>query len=179
MLSDHSKIQLLVFVNDSDSVYPVLNTFGFMNSSWIQERVDYSAERPHRVLFHNYNKLINIIITFLLLFFFTNYCPSSKLILQANCSCSDMSIALDDIYIMRNESCNEITPTTTPNPPTTTSSPPSAMDCTFEHGEAHFKMQNGILITFLWYQSKTVFSNIELTRTRQILTSFACVFNLF
>ncbi|TNM98369.1 hypothetical protein fugu_014615 [Takifugu bimaculatus] len=100
----HSEIQLLVFVNDSDSVYPVLNTFGFMNSSWIQERVDYSAERPHR------------------------------LILQANCSCSDMSIALDDIYIMRNESCNEITPTTTPNPPTTTSSPPSAMDCTFEHG---------------------------------------------
>lgn len=57
MLSDPSEIQLLVFVNDSVSMYPVLNTFGYMNSSWIQERVDYSAERPHQVLFHNYNKL--------------------------------------------------------------------------------------------------------------------------
>lgn len=147
MLSESSEIQLLVYVNDSVGLYPVLNTFGYMNGSWIQERVDYSAEHPHQVLFHNYNKIINIIITFLL-FFLMNYCPSSKLILQANCSCSDMSIALDDIYIMRNESCNEITPTTTPNPPTMTSSPPSAMDCTFEHGDAHFKMQNAILINF-------------------------------
>lgn len=105
-----------------------------MNQSWIQARVNYSVNHPHQVPFHNNNKLINII--FLLLFLLI-YCPSSKLILQANCKCSD-SIALDDIRILRDKSCNEITPTTTPNPPTTTSSTPSAMDCTFEHGEAHF-----------------------------------------
>ncbi|TWW73586.1 LDL-receptor class A domain-containing protein 2 Skeletal organic matrix MAM and [Takifugu flavidus] len=92
-----------------------------------------------------------------------------ELILQANCSCSDMSIALDDIYIMRNESCNEITPTTTPNPPTTTSSPPSAMDCTFEHDMCGFDydlcgFHNSVTHKGQWIRKRATEEEVDHTR---------------
>ena len=67
-----------------------------------------------------------------------NYHPSSQIILQASCpSSAEGSFSLDDVHIIRGTSCDEIIPTTTPDPVTmTTAAPASAMDCTFEQGDA-------------------------------------------
>lgn len=72
---------------------------------------------------------------------------------------------------MRDKSCGEVTPTTTPNPPTTTSPPPSAMDCTFEEGEVYFKMLNGIIKTLLLHHRKLTLTGSELTSTGPIFLS--------
>ncbi len=60
-----------------------------------------------------------------------------QIILQARCSGSvEQSMALDDVHIIRDRFCNDIVPTTTPEPDTkTTAAPDSAMDCTFEQCE--------------------------------------------
>ncbi|XP_034743360.1 MAM and LDL-receptor class A domain-containing protein 1 [Etheostoma cragini] len=101
-----SFITLTVFVNETAGLHPVWNTNGFMNNTWIQDRVDYNASGRHQI------------------------------ILQANYSSSmDGSLALDDIHIIRGRICDDIIPTTTLNPATTTTSAPaSAIDCTFEQG---------------------------------------------
>ncbi|XP_074507832.1 MAM and LDL-receptor class A domain-containing protein 1 [Sebastes fasciatus] len=101
-----SSITLTVFVNETAGLRPVWTTNGFTNRTWIQDRVDYNASGPH------------------------------QMILQANCSSSTCgSFALDDVHIIRGRFCDDIIPTTTPNPATTTTTAPaSAMDCTFEQG---------------------------------------------
>ncbi|XP_038573588.1 MAM and LDL-receptor class A domain-containing protein 1 [Micropterus salmoides] len=101
-----SAIKLTVLVNETAGLRSVWNTSGYMNGTWIQDRVDYSASGLHQI------------------------------ILQASCPASkEGSFALDDIHIIREKSCNDIIPTTTPNPATTTTTAPaSAMDCTFEQG---------------------------------------------
>ncbi|XP_070701014.1 MAM and LDL-receptor class A domain-containing protein 1 [Pempheris klunzingeri] len=108
-----SDITLTVFVNETAGLRPVWNTSGYMNNSWIQDRVDYSTSGPHQI------------------------------ILQASCADSkEGSFALDDIHIIRNKSCEELIPTTTPKPATTpTTAPSSAMDCTFDQG--FFLLLNG------------------------------------
>ncbi|KAF3698789.1 MAM and LDL-receptor class A domain-containing protein 1 [Channa argus] len=101
-----SVITLTVFVNDTAGLRSVWNTSGYMNNTWIQDRVDYRSSGPHQI------------------------------ILQASCPASkEGSFALDDVHIIRNESCHDIILTTTPNPVTmTTAAPASAMDCSFEQG---------------------------------------------
>lgn len=66
------------------------------------------------------------------------YCSLLQIILQARCPAStDDSFSLDDVHIIRNMSCDDLIPTTTPYPTTTmTSAPASAMDCTFEEGKS-------------------------------------------
>lgn len=59
VLPGPTKIQLLVFVNDSDGLRPLWNINGNMNNSWIQARVNYSTKSPHQVPFHNNNKMIS------------------------------------------------------------------------------------------------------------------------
>lgn len=63
-----------------------------------------------------------------------------QIILQASgprgFSYKDGSFALDDVHIIRNKSCHDMIPTTTPNPTTTITAPPSAMDCNFEQGDS-------------------------------------------
>lgn len=49
MLLEPSDITLRVFVEDTDGLRLVLETNGYMNNTWIQERVDYNASRPHKV----------------------------------------------------------------------------------------------------------------------------------
>lgn len=49
----HLKIKLSVFVSDSVGLHPVWNTYGYINKSWIQARVDYSVKSPHQVQFRN------------------------------------------------------------------------------------------------------------------------------
>lgn len=99
-----SDITLTVFVNDTSGLRPVWNTNGYMNDTWIQDKVDYNASGRHQI------------------------------ILQATCPRSRCgSFALDDIHIIMNKSCDGFIPTTTPNPVTmTTTAHGSAMDCTFE-----------------------------------------------
>ncbi|XP_076601190.1 MAM and LDL-receptor class A domain-containing protein 1 [Chaetodon auriga] len=99
-------ITLTVFVKETAGLRPVWNTTGYLNDTWIQARVDYSASGPHQI------------------------------ILQAQLSNPRTeTFSLDDIHIMRDRSCDDSIPTTTPNPATvTTSAPSSAMDCTFEQG---------------------------------------------
>ena len=63
--------------------------------------------------------------------------PLSQIILQASCNTSEVSLALDDVHIIRDKSCDEMIPTTTSAPATTTTpAPASPMDCTFEQGDA-------------------------------------------
>ncbi|XP_058498690.1 MAM and LDL-receptor class A domain-containing protein 2 isoform X1 [Solea solea] len=101
-----SSITLTVFVKDSVGLHAVWNTTGYMNKTWIQGRVDYSASEPHQI------------------------------ILQANSSTTlEECFALDDVHIMRNRACDYIIPTTTSAPATTiTPAPATAMDCAFEQG---------------------------------------------
>ncbi|XP_069366962.1 MAM and LDL-receptor class A domain-containing protein 2 [Paralichthys olivaceus] len=101
-----SRITLTVFLNETAGLRPVFNTTGYLNSTWILNRVDYSASEPHQI------------------------------IVQASCNDSLAgSLALDDVYIIRGKSCDDRIQTTTPVPATiTTTAPPSAMDCTFEQG---------------------------------------------
>ncbi|XP_044077011.1 MAM and LDL-receptor class A domain-containing protein 1 isoform X2 [Siniperca chuatsi] len=102
-----SVITLTVFVNETAGLRHVWNTSGYMNNTWIQDRVDYSASGLHQIILQA-------------------TCPKSK----------EGSFALDDVHIIRDKSCDDdIIPTTTPNPATTTTTAPaSAMDCTFEQG---------------------------------------------
>ncbi|KAK1879509.1 MAM and LDL-receptor class A domain containing protein 1 [Dissostichus eleginoides] len=105
-LSRPSDFNLTMFVNESAGLRPVWSTRGYLNYTWIQDRVDYNASGPHQI------------------------------ILQASCpNSNDGSLSLDDIHIIRGQFCDDIFPTTTPNPvTTTTTAPASAMDCTFEKG---------------------------------------------
>lgn len=48
-LLEPSHITLTVFVNETAGLRPVWNTNGYMNGTWIQDRVDYSASEPHQV----------------------------------------------------------------------------------------------------------------------------------
>lgn len=47
-----SDITLTVFVNETVGLRPVWETRGYMNNSWIPERVDYNASGPHQVSFY-------------------------------------------------------------------------------------------------------------------------------
>lgn len=47
--SGPSYITLTVFVNETAGLRSVWNTSGYMNSTWIQDRVDYSSSGPHQV----------------------------------------------------------------------------------------------------------------------------------
>ncbi|XP_068593728.1 MAM and LDL-receptor class A domain-containing protein 1 isoform X2 [Cebidichthys violaceus] len=106
LINTPSHVTLTVFVNETTGLRPVWTTNGFLNSTWIQDRVDYNSSGPHQI------------------------------ILQASCpKLNDGSFALDDIHIIRDRFCDDIIPTTTPNPSTTTpTAPASNMDCTFEQG---------------------------------------------
>ncbi|XP_028283475.1 MAM and LDL-receptor class A domain-containing protein 2 [Parambassis ranga] len=100
-----SAFTLTVFVNESVGLRPIWNTNGFLNNTWIMDRVDYSASGPHQIILHV-------------------RAPALK----------EGSFAVDDVHI-HDMSCDDIIPTTTPNPPTTTTAAPaSGMDCTFEEG---------------------------------------------
>ncbi|XP_069014100.1 apical endosomal glycoprotein [Embiotoca jacksoni] len=101
-----SGITLTVFINETAELRPVWNASEFKVNKWIESRVDYSASGPHQI------------------------------ILQARSLASkEGSLALDDIHIIRDKTCNDIIQTTTPNPiTTTTTTPVSDMDCTFEEG---------------------------------------------
>nr|XP_020490862.1 MAM and LDL-receptor class A domain-containing protein 1-like isoform X1 [Labrus bergylta] len=100
-----SSITLTVFVNETTELRRVWSTQGYTNSTWIQDRVDYNASGRHQIILQA-------------------SCPKSK----------DGSFALDDVHIIRDTSCEDMTPTTTPNPSPTTTASASAMDCTFEQG---------------------------------------------
>uniref|UniRef100_A0AAQ5YK66 MAM domain-containing protein n=1 Tax=Amphiprion ocellaris TaxID=80972 RepID=A0AAQ5YK66_AMPOC len=101
-----SDFTLTVFVNELTGLHPVWNTSGFMNYTWIHDRVDYSASGPHQIILQARS-------------------PDSQ----------DGSFALDDVHIIRDKSCDDIMVTMTPNPATTTTTAPtSTMDCTFEQG---------------------------------------------
>uniref|UniRef100_G3PY20 MAM domain-containing protein n=2 Tax=Gasterosteus aculeatus aculeatus TaxID=481459 RepID=G3PY20_GASAC len=104
--SGPSDITLNVLVNETTGLRPVWTTNGFSNKPWMQDRVDYNASGPHQI------------------------------ILRANSSSSlSCAFSLDDIHIIRGSSCNDVVPTTTPNPPAPTpTAPASDMDCTFEGG---------------------------------------------
>ncbi|KAF7668436.1 hypothetical protein LDENG_00014610 [Lucifuga dentata] len=105
-LNRPSDITLTVFVNETAGLRSVWNTSGYINDTWIQARVDYKASGLHQI------------------------------ILQARRPYSEGgSFALDDVHIMRDTSCGDTIPTTTPKPATTTNTPPaSPMDCNFEQG---------------------------------------------
>ncbi|XP_018531715.2 MAM and LDL-receptor class A domain-containing protein 1 [Lates calcarifer] len=133
-LSDRpSHITLTVFVNETAGLRPVWNTSGYMNNTWIRDRVDYSSSELHQI------------------------------VLQASCPDSqEGSFALDDVHVIRDESCYDIIPNTTPTPDTTTTTaaPPSAMDCTFEQGlcnwvqedsdDLNWTLTNGLQVDRPW-----------------------------
>ncbi|XP_019751859.1 MAM and LDL-receptor class A domain-containing protein 2 [Hippocampus comes] len=99
-----SDVTLTVFLNETSGLRQIWTTNGFINSSWIQDKVEYSALGPHQI------------------------------ILQASSPPSKYStFSLDDLHILRNKSCH-ILPTTTPNPAitTTTAAPDDGVHCTFE-----------------------------------------------
>jgi len=49
VLPDPSDINLTVFINETAELRPVWSTMGYMNNTWILDRVDYSASGPHKV----------------------------------------------------------------------------------------------------------------------------------
>ncbi|XP_077580663.1 MAM and LDL-receptor class A domain-containing protein 2 [Stigmatopora nigra] len=101
-----SHVTLSVIVNETTGLRQVWNTTGFMNSTWIQEKVHFTASGPHQI------------------------------ILQATSTIDrDSSFSLDDIHILRNTSCQDTITTTTSQPATTTAiNPSSDVQCTFEQG---------------------------------------------
>ncbi|XP_057713068.1 MAM and LDL-receptor class A domain-containing protein 1 [Corythoichthys intestinalis] len=108
-----SSITLTVIVNETSGLRPVWNTTGFMNSSWIQDNVDYMASGPHQI------------------------------ILQAtSASSTESSFSLDDIHIIRNTSCYDIITTTSIPATTTTATPSSDMHCTFEQGLCNWQQED-------------------------------------
>ncbi|XP_034411292.1 MAM and LDL-receptor class A domain-containing protein 2 [Cyclopterus lumpus] len=115
LIDKPSYVTLTVFVNETTGLRPVWTTNGFMNDTWIQDRVDYNSSGPHQI------------------------------ILQAHCTELMHGIfALDDVHIIRGRFCDDIIPTTTPAPPTTTpTAPASNMDCTFEQGVRVFLLLSG------------------------------------
>ncbi|XP_077378927.1 MAM and LDL-receptor class A domain-containing protein 1 isoform X1 [Festucalex cinctus] len=99
-----SDVTLTVFVNETSGLRQIWTTRGLTNSGWIQDKVNYSALGYHQI------------------------------VLQASSQPSmGSSFSLDDLHIIRNQSCHVIIPTTTPNPATTTTAPPDyGVHCTFE-----------------------------------------------
>uniref|UniRef100_A0A3Q3EFD0 MAM and LDL-receptor class A domain-containing protein 2-like n=2 Tax=Kryptolebias marmoratus TaxID=37003 RepID=A0A3Q3EFD0_KRYMA len=126
-----SYITLTVFVNEMGELRPLFNTSGFVNNTWIQDRVEYSASGQHQIILQA-------------------RCPGSK----------EDSFSLDDIHIIRGQSCDDSVLTTTPNPPTTTTAPDSTMDCTFEQGfcnwvqdvsdDMNWTLSNGLQVDGPW-----------------------------
>ncbi|XP_041849179.1 MAM and LDL-receptor class A domain-containing protein 2 [Melanotaenia boesemani] len=127
-----SYITLTVFINEADELRPVWNTSGYTNSTWILDRVDYSASGPHQIILQA-------------------MLPASR----------EGSFALDDVHIIRGMSCDNTNPNTTPSTPTTTTAaPPSAMDCTFEQGlcnwvqegsnDSNWSLSNGLQVNGPW-----------------------------
>ncbi|XP_061694563.1 MAM and LDL-receptor class A domain-containing protein 2 isoform X2 [Syngnathoides biaculeatus] len=97
-----SYVNLTVFVNETSGLRQIWSTSGFINYTWIQDKVDYSASGPHQI------------------------------ILQATTQNSHSAFSLDDVHIIKNKSCHGVIPTTTPYPATTTATPDSGVHCTFE-----------------------------------------------
>ncbi|KAF7222228.1 MAM and LDL-receptor class A domain-containing protein 1-like [Nothobranchius furzeri] len=126
-----SAFTLTVFVNETGKLQPVFNTSGYTNSSWIQDSVDYKASGQHQIIL--------------------------QVLRPAK---GDGSFSLDDIHIMRGESCDDnILTTTTTIPPTTTTAPDTTMDCTFEEGlcswthesdDTSWTLSNGLQAKGLW-----------------------------
>ncbi|KAM8838449.1 MAM and LDL-receptor class A domain-containing protein 2 isoform 2-T2 [Synchiropus picturatus] len=101
-----SDITFTVLVSESGGLRTIFETNGFTNSSWIQDKVDYSSPEPH------------------------------QLILQANWTgSSEGGFAIDDVHVRLNEFCTDPVPTTTPVPVSTTPQPPTSLiTCSFEEG---------------------------------------------
>lgn len=74
-------------------------------------------------------------------------CHSFQIILQANYTGSaEGTFSLDDVHIIRDRSCGDLVPPTTPAPvTTTTTAAASDMDCTFEQGDTE-KLKFGIFL---------------------------------
>lgn len=64
MLPGPSDVTLTVFVNETAGLRPVWNTSGYMNRTWIQDRVDYSASGPHQVKQNTYFHTVIYLDTF-------------------------------------------------------------------------------------------------------------------
>lgn len=122
-----SDFVLTALIKENGSLRSLWSTNGFLNSSWILGRADYTASGHHQI------------------------------VLEATCPKPDCgSISLDDVHIIRDVSCSELIPTTpapTPTilpPPSTTAAPSpttpppaSAMDCTFEQGLCSWALEEG------------------------------------
>ncbi|XP_077471884.1 MAM and LDL-receptor class A domain-containing protein 1 isoform X3 [Stigmatopora argus] len=100
-----SPVTLSVIVNETSGLRQVWNTTGFMNSTWIQDKVHFMASGPHQIIFQ-----------------------------ATSGSEMDSSFSLDDIHILRNKSCQDTIPTTSPPATTTATTPSSDVQCTFEQG---------------------------------------------
>ncbi|KAK5602804.1 hypothetical protein CRENBAI_025076 [Crenichthys baileyi] len=126
-----SDITLTVFVREAGQLRPLFHTNGYLNSSWIQDRVNYNSSGLHQIILQA-------------------RCPAGK----------EASFAVDDIHIIRGKSCDDLILTTTDPPTTTTSAPPSCMDCTFEEGlcnwvqedtdDLNWTLSNGLQVEGLW-----------------------------
>lgn len=122
--------------------------------SWNQEKVDYNASGPHQVPFHRTVRWPDKYCAYQTTAYFLLVSASLQIILQASPISTGGSFALDDVHIIRDRSCDDIIPTTTPNPPTTTTSAPSSpMDCTFENGDSG---KIGSVNTFVLYFCKVL-----------------------
>lgn len=64
VLPGPSDVTLTVFVNETAGLRPVWNTSGYMNRTWIQDRVDYSASGPHQVKQNTYFHTVIYLDTF-------------------------------------------------------------------------------------------------------------------
>ncbi|XP_061879772.1 MAM and LDL-receptor class A domain-containing protein 1 isoform X1 [Entelurus aequoreus] len=131
-----SDITLTVFVNETSGLRPIWSMNGYLNNTWIQSKVDYSASGPHQIILQANNTVSSI---------------------------SDSSFSLDDVHIIRNKSCLDTIPTTTPNPATTTTTttPPNpGMHCTFEQDlcnwvqevddDFNWTLSRGLQVDELW-----------------------------
>ncbi|MED6241113.1 hypothetical protein ATANTOWER_028659 [Ataeniobius toweri] len=126
-----SDITLTVFVREAGQLRPLFYTNGYLNSSWIQDRVNYNSTGLHQIVLQA-------------------RCPAGK----------EASFAIDDTHIIRGKSCDDLILTTTDPPTTTTSAAPSSMDCTFEEGlcnwvqedtdDLKWTLSNGLQVEGLW-----------------------------
>lgn len=51
MLSGPSDITLTVFLSEAGVLHPLFSTNGYMNSTWIEDRVNYNSSSLHKVTY--------------------------------------------------------------------------------------------------------------------------------
>ncbi|XP_048866511.1 MAM and LDL-receptor class A domain-containing protein 1 isoform X9 [Brienomyrus brachyistius] len=110
----HGDVRFTVHLNESGSLRSIWNQTGYQGNVWLKSMVDYSTSSRHQILFE------------------------AKAL-----SSSSVDVALDDIYVVRDQTCPGFVATTVAPTTIPTAAPTSPMDCSFEEGLCRWSQETG------------------------------------